>query len=532
MAMQTALKNKEKTGISYIGLESTPYLVTAETMAEHLKMPVGRIKEGLGVDRFRFPGFSDTHITIGANNILRFAENIIRLEPLKKHFIDHGVGAVYVATESSSEQSRSASQAMLELVEPVLINKAKSMSPENSLIIKEFIKAVRSSDTMEMKFACTALAKSVNLANNFIMNGGIDSAIVIGSDIAIYDHKKAPNAEATQGAGSALVYMTKDPLLISLNNKSAHYNLPTYDFYKPDEHTPIVSSGFGSKVNYVVTLGTAFELYAKKHGISNNSYLISHVPFPKEAEYNGSLIYVHQLRKHNPEKLRRIEERIGKEPIEGHTGSLDFLRAVVKGHHAASKQSNMPLMEYLNQHEGVKKFWEFHKAMRGTAEFARFKTSIGLDHSLRIPSSVGNSYNNSMWFATGSLMRYIIRGVIEPKPILFGSYGSGSGATVFEGEYVSSLDRKEQLKLIEIASLRMGRGLGLIEYRTIHDAKIEKGEYCEGGNNLMLKDRELLRDKASDAGFKLICYNSRREGEYAYNGNRIKHGPIIIETHV
>ncbi|MDE1870310.1 MAG: hydroxymethylglutaryl-CoA synthase family protein [Candidatus Micrarchaeota archaeon] len=523
--------NASSTGISYIGLESTPYLVTAKTISEHLNLPVDQIRKGLGINMFRFPGFSDTHITIGANNILRFAENIMTQEPLKKHFIDYGIGAVYVATESSGEQSRPATQAMLEIVEPVLIQKYKNRSNEERLLVKEFIKATRSSDTMEMKFACTALTKSVNLASNYIMNQGIEGAIVIGSDIAIYDHKKAQNAEATQGAGSALVYLTKDPLLIKLNNKSAHYNLPTYDFHKPDEHTPIVSSGFGSKVNYVVTLGSAFESYEKQFGINKDSYLVSHVPYPIEAEYNGSMIYVHELRKNNPAKLRRLEEKIGMaEPIGDHTGSLEFLRSVVKSHYSASIKSHEALMDFLNNHQGVKNLWAFHKKVRATSEFAAFKDSIGLNHSLKIPSNVGNSYNCSLWFKTGSLARAIIKEQILPKPIIFGSYGSGSGATIFEGEFVKSMDRKEQIKLVDIKSLGRGIFLTLDEYRAIHDAKIERNEYCEGNNNLMRKDWELLRNKSSAAGFKLICYNSRREGEYAYNGTKVSHGPVIIDV--
>jgi len=525
------VENREASGISYIGLETTPYLVSAETISEHLGIEVGRIKAGLGINMFRFPGFSDTHVTIGANNLLRFVGNLFKQKLLLDHFEEYGIGAFYVATESSTESSRSLTAAILEIVEPVLIHKSKSLNSDKKEVIKRFITEMRGADTLETKFACTALSKTIFTLNQGLISGSMAGAIILGTDIAIYDHKKAPNAEATQGGGSALLYLTKDPLLVKLDNRAAHFNLSTYDFYKQDDHIPTVSSGFGSKVNYVVTLGTAFKKYEQKFGMSKDSYFVSHVPYRMEAEYNASFIYVHWLKKYNPEKLRKIEQKIGmSEPIGTSPGAIAYLLEVIKSHYQASKNGEITLMEFLNQHAGVKELWAYHQKMRKTEEFRRFKEGFGLDQALKISGYAGNWYNGSMWVAAGSLIREIIQEKAKAKDIYFGSYGSGSASTIFKGEMITGLDKKEQLALIEVASFKYGEKLSLEQYKAIHDSKLEKNEYCEKGNNLILKDKELLRDKSAELGFKLICYDSRREGRYAYNGKEIQKGPIIMKT--
>jgi len=58
-------------GISYIGIEVPPYVVTADVIAEREKVPKEKIEKGLLIKEFRFPGESDTIITLAANNLLK-----------------------------------------------------------------------------------------------------------------------------------------------------------------------------------------------------------------------------------------------------------------------------------------------------------------------------------------------------------------------------------------------------------------------------------------------------------------------------
>ena len=53
-----------------------PYVVTADKIAEREEVPKEKIEKGLRIEEFRFPGESDTIITLAANNLLKFAENI------------------------------------------------------------------------------------------------------------------------------------------------------------------------------------------------------------------------------------------------------------------------------------------------------------------------------------------------------------------------------------------------------------------------------------------------------------------------
>ena len=112
-------KNIES-GISYIGIEVPPYVVTADVIAEREKVPKEKIEKGLLIKEFRFPGEADTIVTLAANNLLRFAENIVKNDLLYNKYKESRIGGIYFATESSPEQSRPVAMAVLELVEPIL----------------------------------------------------------------------------------------------------------------------------------------------------------------------------------------------------------------------------------------------------------------------------------------------------------------------------------------------------------------------------------------------------------------------------
>jgi len=230
---------------------------------------------------------------------------------LYKKYKESRIGAIYFATESSPEQSRPVAMAVLELVEPILYERMNN-APEGSRekeVYRMLLEDFRYSDSFEVKFACTADAKIINLANQAIgpYSKGV---VIIGSDVDIDDSSKAKNAEPTQGAASSLVYITKDPLIATIDKMAIHYNLPAYDFFKPDEHTPRVPSGYGSEVDYVVTIGSAVEKFEKEYGLPLDYYILSHVPFPKEAIYLASFLYTHYLRKNG--KIGELEKEIGR----------------------------------------------------------------------------------------------------------------------------------------------------------------------------------------------------------------------------
>ncbi|MGC9099099.1 MAG: hypothetical protein ACP5HW_00940, partial [Candidatus Micrarchaeia archaeon] len=196
-----------ESGISYIGIEVPPYVVTAEVISKREGVPKEKITKGLLVNEFRFPGEADTIVTLAANNLLSFAENIIKNDLLYEHYKKYRINGIYFATESSTENSRPASMAVLEIVEPIIYERMQNAEEGTrekevySMLLRDF----RYSDSYEAKFACTAEAKLINLLNQSI-NGIPRGAIVIGSDTAIYDSSKAKNAEPTQGAASSLVY--------------------------------------------------------------------------------------------------------------------------------------------------------------------------------------------------------------------------------------------------------------------------------------------------------------------------------------
>jgi len=512
-------------GISYIGLEVPKYVVTADTIATILNSPVDKIRQGLLVNEFRFAGESDTIVTIAANNLLKFAEHVATDEALFNHYKQHRIQGIYVATETSVEGSRPVSMAILELVEPIIKEKLDNATGMEKEAYEMLLEDFRRSDSFETKFACTALLKTVQLVNNSVNHGELEGALVIGTDIALYDSAKAKNAEATQGAASTLLYITKDPLLVKISKNATHYNLPAYDFYKPDEHTPRVPSGYGSEVAYVITVASAFKEFESRFELPEDFYAISHVPFPKEAYYLSSILYLHMLRKQG--KINELEEKIGKkEPIEGHNNVLELFKEVIRAYN--NDGDSKDLVAYLSTNKIIDALWKYHKEVRLTEDFKRFAEEKGLDKAIQIPSKVGNSYNNSIMVALTSLLRNADR----KKPIIMMSYGSGAGSTVTRYDPVRI--GKETEPYIDISSLETRIELSAEEYQKLHERLImgdefERGkEAYENGTTLTEKDASVLNSKFSNDGFKLLYVDSEGKGHYTFNGRPIKAMPIVL----
>ena len=518
--------NDVESGITFCSIEVPRPVVTAGVIAEREKVPKEKIEKGLLIKEFRFPGESDTIITLAANNLLKFAENIVKNDLLYKKYKKNRIGGIYFATESSTEQSRPGSMAVLELVEPILyerMNNAKGSREKE--VYRMLLEDFRYVDSLEVKFACTAEAKGINLANQTI---GLKSKgiVVIGSDVAIYDSNKAKNAEPTQGAASSLVYITKDPLIATIDKRAVHYNLPAYDFFKPDEHTPRVPSGYGSEVDYVVTIGSAIEKFEKEYGLPLDYYIVSHVPFPKEAIYLASFLYTHYLRKEG--KIEKLEKEIGeKEPLGEAKSAIELIRKVAAEYRNDSK--NIDLIRYIANDERIKQLWQFHKKVRETEGFKEFVKDLGIEYAIELPSIVGNSYNNSIVVATASLLL----NAPELKPIVWASYGSGSGTTVTVLQ-PKKLSKEELQSLIDISSLKRRTELSLDEYTNLHNKLIEDTEYKRGleairrGKTLVDNDKEILGDKFDEKGFKLLGIGEDGIGRYSYNGKEVKLMPIIL----
>ncbi len=494
-----------------------PYVVTADVIAQSEGVPADKIRKGLMVNEFRFPGYSDTIVTVGADAFLKFLQNVNSDRDLKKLYDKYGIDAVYGASESNEELSKPATMHILELVEPVIFKQNGSSGAP-----KDASGKLRYADSFEAKFACTGLAKMLHMANASIQNGTINSAVVMGIDFALYDDETAKHAQPTQGMAVTVIYLTKDPLLVSIDKKVANFNLPAFDFYKQGEHTPRVPYGYGSEVDYVLTVGSALESYEKKHGLPKNPYVIAHVPFSKEAYYLASHFYVHTLRKAG--KLELLEKEVGmKEPIGDARSSLEFLRDAVREHNAVENQDK-GIIEFLDSHKGVRALWDFHKEIRKTEGFNNFAKGIGLEMSLKLPSQIGNSYDSSMWVSEAGFLRELPDG--EKGTILHASYGSGSGSSIFVGEIVEKSAARRR-KLVDVSSLDKRIELTLEEYKALYRKRIEEVDSARKEDSVEL-DKEILRERFVASGFKLRKFSDDKIGDYEFNGKRIRQMPIVV----
>jgi len=299
--------------------------------------------------------------------------------------------------------------------------------------------------------------------------------------------------------------------------------MPSDDFYKSNEHTPHVPSGVGSEVNYVFDISSAVERYEQKFGLPMKFYIVSHVPFPKEAVYLAPFLFMHMYRRMG--LVEGIESKLGmKEPLYGEKNSRALLAKAVSEY--ADSDANVGIAEWLASNKKVKELWSFHKALREKKleEFEAFKESIGLSYSLKLPSEVGNSYNNSMWVALASLLL----NAKEKKPVMLASYGSGSGTTVRLGKMMLDPGSEQMKRLIDIQPLMRGRELSVEEYRELHSNMIANEEHDTNGKDRIQMDKEALRDKYDESLFKLVRYEENRKGVYQFNGKIVKSGPIVL----
>lgn len=501
-------------------------------------IPEGKIKKGLMIEEFRFPGYSDTVTTVAANAFLRFLTNLTTNEELREKYDNYGIDGFYGASESRDELSKPLPMDVLELVEPVVFT-------QNGYAVKETLKEVsrdlRFSDSFEAKFACTALAKLAHIVSTSIQSGAMNSAVVMSSDFGLYDPSKAEDARPTQGMAAVLLYITRDPLLVSLDRRAAHYNLPAYDFFKHGEHTPRVPFGFGSQVDNLLNSGSALERYEELYGLPKKYFVVGHLPNPKQAYYNSSPLHVHRERKAG--RLSKLEEELGeKEPIGGARTSLEFLRNVVREYNSAGNQSK-DIIESFDSHPGIEKLWDFHKKVRGTEGFTKFSEQIGLQYSLIRPAKVGNSYNGAMFVGEGSLLEYLpsktssrlvafarkighATHTLGYDKIVHISYGSGSGTSVYVGEIVEESQERRR-RLIDMSSLDVRRELSVEEYEALHKKRIEKPDFTRTEDSIAL-DKQILRDRFVGTGFKLERFKENKIGEYQFNGQRVKLMPIML----
>lgn len=238
-------------GIASIGLALAPNIVSMTTLASLRGVPEGKLRDGLGCDRFGVCG-PDT-------SVADLAETAARRALARWDGTLDDIGLIVVGTETGMDMSRPASAWV-----------ADRLGLEGS---------VRS---YEVKHACYGGTLALRQALEWRASGAArgKAALVIAADIARY----APDspAEPTMGAG-AVAMIVGAPMVAAVELETEVFSRPAFDFWRPVGQAYPEVEGRLSLDCYRDAAARCFAAWTARTGIDPDAVASScfHVPFPK-----------------------------------------------------------------------------------------------------------------------------------------------------------------------------------------------------------------------------------------------------------
>jgi hydroxymethylglutaryl-CoA synthase len=395
-----------------------------------------KLEYGIGIRKMAIADTNQDPACMAANACLRLMQ--------RNHLHPEDIGRLYVATESSLDESKAMNSFVIGMLEQIY--------GEGSF---------EHAGGIECKFACVSGSYALYDNTNWIRaeeNNG-KAAVVIVSDIAKYD--LGSTGEYTQGAGAVALLIKEDPRLLAFDQKVASTTIKNeYDFYRPfGKETPLVNGSY-SNLLYLISVRKAFDSYKEKairteliklkdgESITDHiDYFAVHLPYRKMGEKALAYLLRHEWR-HLPRWKNVIKEVGTNEP--------------------QPKDARGTIESILADTEFMKADEKFRKEFMHTS-FYNEVYEKKMASSLEGSAIIGNLYTASMYMGLRSLLEVEFKkGMeLEGKRIGFGSYGSGSSAMVFSAvmqpdykEVVSKMDLEE-----EIGSRQK---LGIKEYERLH----------------------------------------------------------------
>jgi len=424
-------------GIKDIALAIPKHYIDTAELARLRDVPEEKITKGLGIKKIAVCGKDENVVTLGFEAI----EELINKNDLKPSQI----GRIYVATESSIDESKPLGTNIIEELE------------------KEYGReSFANCETLEVKFACIAGSYALYDCCNWVSMHENDPryAIVLCDDVARYELKTSP--EFTQGAGGVamLVSQWDEKITLDFSNVGV-FTSEAYDFYRPfGTPFPKVRGNF-SNYCYLYSMKKALEDFKRKTHKSNSfgdswdfisslNYLVFHLPYVKIAQYVSSYFLRHELRDKPIWKI--IERSIGEEPDDSRKGieSSFFSEEIWK----LSE-------EYRRKFVKTEVFKNFYQAKVEP-------TTYGC-------SEVGNIYTGSLYLSLISLLSKLseCHGDTYGNSLGFCSYGSGRGALIFKGYLQNDVD--EMVRGINLNNkLAHREKISIEEYEILHNEGVKK----------------------------------------------------------
>ncbi len=516
------------------------------------KVEPGKIKDGLGIEKARLPTYSQSNVTMAANAIYSFIKNIDSNPYDREKFFSEKPVSIYYATESNPDFSRPEAEIALGLVYSRLLE-------EDEKRYRPYVEALKNTGLQQNTFACAGAGLALSSALGEVYSnasfGVGSSAIIISADTAVYDSKRAPDAETTQGSAATLMWITTEPELVSINYKGAYgrFNVPFPDFTKFGVDTPFVHGKFSEK-GYVYAVAMALgnmesklamqermvfeEDYAgtnpdagtyrsrklnkimdRSEFLKNMKFVPGHVPFSKQAIYFASFLFEHHLKNYERDTFNEMQQResLGKSPL----GDKSLTELFTEKLTEFRGERDTDIVAYIESDKDINAYWEWLGKLRKQPEFEKFLDEMHIRDALVLPSQVGNSYTSSTVVAIASLLK---NGRVYPGDTgACTFFGSGMVALAYQMEITATqesiaknlvigMERKEELPL------------EAQDYEPLHEKLIlgdAKRSMIVEGKSLIDMDAKLLRGKLPE-GFLIRRRNvdGTWEAEFVENGKR------------
>ena len=437
-------------GIDDIAIYIPRLYLDAGDFAKARGLDPEKLERGLGIGQMAIVDTNQDPACLAANACLRVMQKN-KLTPDK-------IGRLYVATESSFDESKAMNSYVIGMLEQVY-----------------------GKDTfghcggIECKFACVSGSYALYDNTNWIRAGEAEDkyALVVVSDIAKYD--LGSSGEVTQGAGAIAMLLNDNPRLLSFDPKVTATSIKNeYDFYRPfGKETPIVHGQY-SNLLYLIQVKNALIDYKRKvketgliklkEGetiLDHVDYLNMHLPYSNMGKKALAYLVRHEWR--DLPRWKKIIEEIGmEEPI--------------------PKDPRGTIESALEDSEFMANDHQFTKLFTSTEMYAELYESK-LASSLIASKMIGNLYTASLYLGFRSSLEFEYqKGVdLEGKRVGFCSYGSGASAMIFSG-----VIQPEYAQVVKDMNLEAELGprtkLSLDEYEELHENKRTYEENIRSAN--------------------------------------------------
>ena len=409
-----------------------------------------KLERGLGIGKMAIVDTNQDPACLAANACLKVMQKN-KLTPDK-------IGRLYVATESSFDESKAMNSYVIGMLEQVYGKETFGHC-----------------GGIECKFACVSGSYALYDNTNWIRAGEAEDkyALVVVSDIAKYD--LGSSGEVTQGAGAVAMLLNDSPRLLAFDPKVTSTSIKNeYDFYRPfGKETPIVHGQY-SNLLYLIQVKNALIDYKRKvketgliklrEGetiLDHVDYLNMHLPYSNMGKKALAYLVRHEWRA--LPRWEKIVEEIGmEEPV--------------------PKDPRGTIESVLEDADFMTKDHQFTKLFTNTEKYVELYESK-LASSLIASKMIGNLYTASLYLGFRSSLEFEYqKGVdLKGKRVGFCSYGSGASAMIFSGvlqpeceEIVKDMNLEEELG--------PRTKLSLDEYEELHENKRTHEENIRSAN--------------------------------------------------